>query len=153
MEMKLVQRGRCSAEVLCPAESLPVTHPSHHPSMVMSTPPAKTVNTELLVTHDFAIASILKKCFLKTSHSRLLTDEIVQRNTEPPLGQYAEKKRRQKRRGKNPYMWFYMAQILHTAIRLCRTFPTAPSYSWHIRERKESLNTARAGTVSPEYKI
>lgn len=90
--MKLVQRGRCSAEVLCPAESLPVTHPSHHPSMVMSTPPAKTVNTELLVTHDFAIASILKKCFLKTSHSRLSTNEIVQRNTEPPLGQYAEKK-------------------------------------------------------------
>lgn len=106
--MKLVQRGRCSAEVLCPAESLPVTYPSHHPSMVMSTPPAKTVNTELLVTHDFAIASILKKCFLKTSHSRLLTDEIVQRNTEPPLGQYAKKKKKAKEKRKKP-----IHEVLH----------------------------------------
>lgn len=59
--MKLIQRGSCSAEVLCPAASLPVIHPSHHPPMVMPTPPAKIVITVLLVTHNLVISSTLKK--------------------------------------------------------------------------------------------
>lgn len=149
--MKFIRRGRCSVAVLCPAESLPVTYSSHHPSMVMSSPPAKTVNTILLVTHDFVFASILKKCFLKTSHARLLANKIVQRKpSELVSKKMQEKKRRKTRRGEKPMHVFLQGPGPPYSIRLCRSFPAAPSCSWHIREK---MNTAKAGAVSQEFKI
>lgn len=70
--------------------------------MVMSTPPAKIVNTVLLITHDFVIASILKKCFLKTSPSRLLTNKIVQRKPTESLCKNMQEKRKAKEKRKKP---------------------------------------------------
>lgn len=110
-KVKLIWRVSCSAEVLWPVEPLPVTHPSLiHPQ---SCPPLqlRPWTQYCWPPTTLPLPGSWTRAFSRPHPLWTFKANKIgwRKPTEPPLEEYAEK-RRQKKTGKTPYPWIYMAQ-------------------------------------------